>query len=152
MTNGITFSLKFPQYTMQHNGKHGYRGINEVALESIDVGVSRIIPEKSANYDDVTNCGTPFSEYMGRSPRSVTLNIIFGMTSKELRAFAKSLTREVPTANNIFMPGMILTVTASIIKGIDVNSVWQVDTYSSDRTNGRGKQYPVTLVLMEYNE
>jgi hypothetical protein len=151
MTLGVTFSLKFPQYTMEYGGKEGYRGINTIFLESIDVGVSRIIPEKTANYDDVTNCGTPFSEYMGRSPRSITLNIIFGRTSKELRAFAKTLTRQVKTVNNIFMPGMIITVTSSVVKGINIGSVWQVDTYTTDRNNGRGKQYPATLTLIEYS-
>jgi hypothetical protein len=151
MTYGITFSSKFPQITMSYGGKIGYHGINEIILESISVNVRKITPEKSSNYEEVTIGSQPFSEYMGRSPRTLTLSITFDKSPKELRAFAQTLNRQVKTVDNIFMPGMILTITSTILKGITVGSIWQVDTFTTDRSSNRGTRFDADLTLMEYN-
>lgn len=147
----LTLSLIFPQETMNAGGKPGNHGISNYNMENISVELRRDIDNKTGNFQEITAVGAfPRGLYQGRQPKVIRLSITFPKSSKDLRAFAKTLNRTVPCVNNIFMPKMVVTVTESIYDNIIVGSQWYVDVFATSRTNNRGNKFDAELTLLEY--
>jgi len=147
----LTFSLIFPQETMYADSLPGNHGISEYLMEDVSVNLRRDVDENAGTFNEVTTIGIqPRSFYQGRQPKVLRLSITFDKSSKDLRTFAATLDRKVPCVNNIFMPGMKVTVTSSLHSNIEVGSEWYVDVFSTSRSNNRGPRFDAELILFEY--
>ena len=117
------------------------------SLGSITCNLIRVVFDSS---QEITECAAygavPVDMPMGRHPKELRLQVVWAMSVKDMNDYAKSLDRIVPCINNIFMPGMIVYV-----YGVPSASgvTWCVDTWSIDRTNGRGKRFVGEVTLVE---
>ena len=139
----ITFSVDFKKVSMSGYNKH-YTTVEGTA---VTCDAMRIVFDRAQQVQDPSGGygSLPLSMSMGVEPNTVRILLFWRKTTKEMKTYAATLGRQVSCINNIFMPGMIVTITGSD----ELKGKWWVDTWSIDRTNSRGRKFQGEVTLLE---
>lgn len=144
----IIFDTEFKRISMAGADKH----YETVVCPSVECDTIRIIYDRSQQVETVSDFGAlPSSMSMGIDPKTVRLLVSWNKTAAEMQTYAASLGRVVSCVNNIFMPGMIVTISGDV-HGSAITGKWYVDTWSTNRTNARGKKFDGEVTLIEYTD
>ncbi len=144
----ITFSVEFKSISMAGADKHYVTTTGT----SVECDMMRIVYDRSQQVETLNDIGAlPSSVPMGIDPKTVRLQLVWNKTSAEMKTYAETLGRVVSCVNNIFMPGMIVTISGDTY-GSTVEGKWYVDTWGTDRTNARGKKFAGEVTLLEFTE
>lgn len=147
----VTLLVNQVAFIMTYNGENGHRGREVNPLSSYNIVVNRVNTVEKANINTVNMGEQPTQTVLGHYP--VHCNVDGHFPDPYYITGPTPVAQVFPTFNNLFIPGMAVTVTSTdsnYVYELPVNSVWLISKYRTDRRMADGGGFKFSLELIRY--